>query len=79
MKVLSFILLTILLISCGSIKPEQPNITENKIQYEQKPSTIHIPIEVNLKPFLQDAEKQTPKKFADEKQQCEGISFAYQL
>lgn len=67
------------MISCGSIKPEQPNITENKIQYEQKPSTIHIPIEVNLKPFLQDAEKQTPKKFADEKQQCEGISFAYQL
>ena len=46
MKVLSFILLTILLISCGSIKPEQPDITENKIQYEQKTSTIHIPIEV---------------------------------
>lgn len=79
MKVFSFFIVSILVFSCGTIKPKQPEITENKVQYEPKASTIHVPIEVNLKPFLQDAEKQTPKKFADEKQQCEGISFAYQL
>ena len=79
MKVLFTILLSLFLISCGSIKPKQPVISENKIQYEQQPSSIRVPIEINLKPFLKDAEKQTPKNFADEKQQCEGISFAYQL
>lgn len=61
------------------IKPKQPQVTENKIQVEQKVSTIHVPIEVNLKNYLTEAEKQTPKKFEDEKQACEGVSFWYKL
>lgn len=76
-----FFSLSILLfvVSCGTIKPKQPQVTENKIQLEQKVSTIHVPIEINLKNYLVEAEKQTPKKFEDEKQECEGISFWYKL
>ena len=79
MKFVISLSILLLLVSCGTIKPKQPQVTENKIQLEQKLSTIHVPIEVNLKSYLVDAEKQTPKKFEDEKQECEGISFWYKL
>ena len=68
-----------LLVGCGTIKPKQPQITENKVKLEQKNSIIHVPIEVNLKNYLVEAEKQTPRKFEDEKQACEGVSFWYKL
>jgi hypothetical protein len=79
MKLTFSIFLFLLITSCGAIKPKQPQVTENKIQVEQKVSTIHVPIEVNLKNYLTEAEKQTPKKFEDEKQACEGVSFWYKL
>jgi hypothetical protein len=79
MKLSFTIIIILFLASCGAIKPKQPQITENKIQVEQKVSTIHVPIEVNLKNYLTEAEKQTPKKFEDEKQACEGVSFWYKL
>lgn len=79
MKLLYSLFLILFLSSCGSIIPKQPQVTENKIQVEQKVSTIHVPIEVNLKNYLVEAEKQTPKKFEDEKLACEGVSFWYKL
>ena len=79
MKIYSYLLISVILTACGSIKPKQPLVTENKVKFEQKVSTIHVPIEVNLKNYLKEAEKQTPKKFEDEKQACEGVSFWYKL
>ena len=79
MKFFFSLSILLLVVSCGTIKPKQPQVTENKIQLEQKVSTIHVPIEINLKNYLVEAEKQTPKKFEDEKQECEGISFWYKL
>jgi len=79
MKFFFSLSILLILVSCGTIKPKQPQVTENKIQMEQKVSTIHVPIEINLKNYLIEAEKQTPKKFEDEKQECEGISFWYKL
>ena len=79
MKFFFSLSILLLAVSCGTIKPKQPQVTENKIQLEQKVSTIHVPIEINLKNYLVEAEKQTPKKFEDEKQECEGISFWYKL
>jgi len=79
MKLVPSLFLILFFTSCGSIIPKQPQVTENKIQVEQKVSTINVPIEVNLKNYLVEAENQTPKKFEDEKQTCEGVSFWYKL
>lgn len=70
-----------LLTSCGSIKPEAPDIVvlEN---YDIKPaeaSMIKVPIKINLKPYFDDTDKEIDRVFRGEEQQCSGVSYKYKF
>ena len=54
MKLNLFIILALVLVSCGTVKPDAPAISveENYEVPKSKPSYIKIPIKINLKPYL---------------------------
>lgn len=79
MRFIYFILILIIFTSCGSIKPHTPTIQVDQPIYSQQSSFITIPIEVDLKNYMKDAEKQVPQKFKEDVQNCEGLSFSYLL
>lgn len=79
MRLIYLFSILLLISSCGSIKPTAPTIQEDQPTYSQQSSFISIPIEVDLKNYIKDAEKKVPQKFKQEVQNCEGLSFSYVL
>lgn len=79
----SFILIIVplLIFSCGSIQPEAPEITDNDqwVKPKQELSTINVPLSINLRPYFDQTNKNTPKKFEGKQQNCDGVSFSYQF
>jgi hypothetical protein len=67
------------LMSCGSIKPDAPDIAVQEIYDipERKPSYIKIPIKINLKPYFNETEKSIDRTFRGEEAQCSGVSMKY--
>jgi hypothetical protein len=53
------------LMSCGSIKPDAPDIAVQETYDipERKPSYIKIPIKINLKPYFNETEKGIDRTF----------------
>ncbi len=81
MKFTLFIFATLLLVSCGTIKPEAPEISIQE-DYEipkAKPSYIKIPIKINLKPYFDETDKSIDRTFSGEESQCSGVSIKYQF
>lgn len=77
---LSFPLLSILvfLASCKSIEPAVPlNSVQPVPALTPEISSVSIPIEINLKTYLDGAEKSIPKSFSGKNQQCEGLSTSF--
>ena len=66
--------------ACKSIDPLPPQdlIIEPTIP-KSKPSTINIPIELNLDNYFKEADKSIPKKFSGGESTCEGLSYKYEL
>ena len=66
--------------ACKSIDPLPPQdlIIEPTIP-KPKPSTINIPIELNLDSYFKEADKSIPKKFSGGENACEGLSYKYEL
>ncbi len=66
------------LCGCGTISPEAP-------QYEATPlppiiptlSTIHAPITIELKSYLNEAEKAVPTNLKGSEENCSGVSYEY--
>ncbi len=65
--------------SCGSIKPEAPEIVvEETYDIPQaKPSYIKIPIKINLKPYFDETDNSIDRSFIGEESQCSGVSIKY--
>lgn len=79
-KILFFITTSIILISCGSIKPEAPEIEIQKTPIPNQPvSSINIPIKVDLAPYFKETNKSVPKEFKGGEQNCEGVSYSYKF
>ena len=77
----SFILLVTFLSSCGSVKPEAPEVVvEQNIDLSpQKASIISVPIKIDLKPYFKETNESVPKVFKGKEQTCEGVSYAYKF
>lgn len=68
------------LASCGTIAPKKPESSIAKINPIVQPiSYISVPIEINLKPYLSELEKQVPMQMDGKEEQCEGMSFSYRF
>jgi len=68
--------LIILLYACKSVKPLSGAI-QNQPLPEQPSSQIHIPVTVDLKQYLKEAEQKVPITFNGKEDPCEGIRYAY--
>jgi hypothetical protein len=67
-----------LLHSCGSIVPQQPQITaETPLDIPNTRGIVSIPLEIDLEPYFYQADKSIPKTFRGNEEQCDGISFKY--
>jgi hypothetical protein len=74
------LLLPALLVACKTIEVAAPL---TKIipppALNAQVSSITIPIQINLSPYLKEVEKSLPTSFSGEEQQCEGTSFSYRF
>ncbi|OFZ16911.1 MAG: hypothetical protein A3D92_10555, partial [Bacteroidetes bacterium RIFCSPHIGHO2_02_FULL_44_7] len=78
--VLLLLSLISLVSSCGSIRPEAPEIQVTDVAVpEQEVSTIKVPIQVNLTPYFKETEASVPKEFTGKENTCEGVSYAYRF
>jgi len=74
------VLLTVIFVSCTTIKTSEPTISAREIPLIVQPkSTLHLPITIDLKPYFNDIEKSIPKKMEGEESFCEGVSYSYKL
>lgn len=69
----------LVLSSCGTIKPDEPDIlvNENYEIPEQPVSIVKVPIKIDLSPYFDETNKSIPTKFDGKDYQCEGISYKY--
>lgn len=75
-----FILISsFILTSCGSIKPEAPEIeVKEELKIPPQPvSVIKVPVKINLAPYFKETNKAVPKNFKGGDHQCEGVSYDY--
>ncbi len=79
MKYTLFLFAILTLVSCGSIKPDAPEIAVQETYEipETKPSYIKIPIKINLKPYFDETDKSIDRTFKGDESQCSGVSFKY--
>ncbi len=74
--------LSLLFNGCGSIKPEPPD--KSNLLLAQKPipkimSSIDLPLEVDLNPYMKMAESQIDKTFQGGESPCEGLRYQYKM
>lgn len=79
MKTAAFILLAVVLVSCGSVKPEAPEIhVAETIEIPEQPvSVVKVPVKINLKPYFDETNKSVPKDFSGGDHPCSGVSYSY--
>lgn len=74
----ALILLIFTFYSCKTLKPLAPANEESAIPNIVQPvSNVEVPVSVDLKSYIVQAENSVPLKFADKQQACEGLSYAY--
>jgi len=70
--------LPFLLYSCATLKPPAPDKTDANIPGIVQPvSNVEVPVSVDLKSYITQAENSVPNKYADHQQQCQGLSYSY--
>lgn len=64
--------------ACKTIAPAEPQLQPTLAPpIEQEPSTILLPVDVDLTPYYALADKQVPMKFDGGEHPCEGVAFDY--
>ncbi len=74
--------LSLLFNACGSIKPEPPDKSNMLLAQKAIPkivSTIDLPLEIDLNPYLKMAESQIDKSFQGGESPCEGLRYQYKM
>lgn len=70
--------LVFILFGCGSIVPQQPQITEaTPLQIPETKGTLTLPIEIDLTPYLKMVDKEIPKTFKGGEDPCDGVAYSY--
>jgi Domain of unknown function (DUF4403) len=70
--------LTLLLGACGSIVPQQPQITETTpLKIPETLGAVKLPIEIDLTPYLNIVDKEIPKTFKGKDEPCDGVAYSY--
>ncbi len=73
-----FTILSTLLGACGSIIPQQPQITATTpMAVPQTTGAVKLPIEIDLTPYLNLVDKEIPKTFKGGDDPCDGIAYSY--
>lgn len=79
-RFVSLFVILLLLVQCRRIEPVEPiSKVETIPDLIQKESAIHIPIIINLQPYLKDIEKSLPKTFTGKEENCSGVSYSYKF
>jgi Domain of unknown function (DUF4403) len=77
-QLFSVLILPFLLYSCSTIKPLAPANTGVDIPKIVQPlSNVEVPVTVDLKSYIVQAENSVPNKYSDNQQPCEGLRYAY--
>ncbi|HZY37456.1 MAG TPA: DUF4403 family protein [Mucilaginibacter sp.] len=71
-------MLTAACYSCKTLKPVAPESAAADIPKIVQPvSTIDVPVSVDMKSYIVQAENSVPTKFADSQQPCGGLRYSY--
>jgi hypothetical protein len=74
----AILVLPFILYSCKTLKPLAPTATDADIPKLVQPvSNVEVPVTVDLKSYIIQAENSVPNKYSDKQQACEGLSYAY--
>lgn len=67
------------LFSCGSIKPEAPEIVVSEtIEIPAQPvSVVKVPVKINLRPYFNETNKAVPRSFSGGDDPCAGVRYSY--
>lgn len=77
-QLLAVFLLPVLLYSCATTKPLAPAKTAADVPKLVQPlSNIDVPVTVELKSYIVQAENSVPIKYSDNQQPCEGLRYFY--
>ncbi len=69
-----------LLVSCRSIEPTIPDTVINGLPLPvQKSSSLSLPIELDLIPYLRDVEGSLDKTIRGKEDNCSGVSYSYRF
>ena len=70
----------LLLTSCKSIEPALPDSELKELPPpQQKTSSLALPIEIDLTPYLKDVETSLDKTFRGKEENCSGVSYSYRF
>ncbi|GAB5418329.1 MAG: hypothetical protein Crog4KO_15670 [Crocinitomicaceae bacterium] len=78
-RILIAIICGMLLTSCGSIKPDAPEIDVNEALSipEQPMSMVKVPVKIDLSPYFKATNDALPKEFKGGDHPCDGVSYEY--
>lgn len=81
MRILAAVGITLLLVGCGSIKPDAPEVvvTKSDSTWTQPVSQISVPIRIDLTPYFEQTNTEIPTEFKGKEDNCDGVSFAYEF
>lgn len=76
-----FVLLlgSLILTSCGSVKPEAPdiNVKEQLVIPDQPVSVVKVPVKIDLSPYFKKTNEEIPMEFSGGDHPCSGVSYDY--
>jgi hypothetical protein len=79
-QLFTFFFLVATLVSCKTIEPALPDVQIKELpRLEQKTSSLALPIEIDLTPYLKDVEKSLDKTFKGKEDVCSGVSYSYRF
>jgi len=72
------LLAALIISSCKTLKPAAPESNAVEIPKLIQPvSTVDIPVAIDIKSYITQAENSVPTKFSDNQQPCNGLRYAY--
>jgi hypothetical protein len=79
-QIFFIVLCSLLLASCKTVKVSAPDEFLNAIPpIERKTSTLSLPIEIDLTPYLKDVEKSIDRTIRGKEENCSGVSYSYRF
>ena len=76
--VITLVFCSVINFACRAIRPDAPSTSNIPIPLPQQPiSQIDIPIQVDLNPFIKQADQSVPQQYSGGDNPCEGVRYSY--